>query len=192
MGFSLKRGQNGGQGGRRWLWIATLVLILLAAASPIFTALDEKNDLPQGDGSPQEFSAEGMTITLTNDFISSEADGYTLCYDSEKVAVLALREEFALQEGAEDYTLVEYGELVIQTNKLETALEVQNGIHCFEYEHAASKKETYHYLVTLFKTDDAFWMVQFITLTENTEDLRPSFLEWAGSISFYEVTGESE
>lgn len=185
MRFSMHRGQAGEKKGRKWLWIAMFILIIITVLSPILTALSEKNDLPQGDGSPKEFSDKGITITLTNDFAATDAKGYTLCYDSEKVAVLILKEEFTLQPGAEDYTLEEYGNQVIESNKLGTTLDVLDGITCFRYDHAASKKETYSYLVTLFKTEDAFWMVQFITLAENAETYQSTFLDWAGSVSFY-------
>ena len=185
MRYSVGNPQNGG--GKKigkGMWIAVAVLIVLAALSPVLSSLKQEDSTPQGDGSPQDFSAEGLTITLTNDFATEDADGYTFCFDSEQVAVLGLKEEFALQEGAEDYTLEEYGALVIESNGLDAALEQRDGILCFTYEYAADKDATYFYLVTLFKTDDAFWMVQFISLTEDAEALQPTFVEWAKSITF--------
>lgn len=51
-------------------------------------------------GSDKEFSGEGLTITLTDNFRTAEIEGYTLCYDSFDVAVYALKESFEVFENA--------------------------------------------------------------------------------------------
>ena len=63
------------------------------------------------------FSSDGMEITLTKAFRKTSVDGYTVCYDSSKVAVFALKEAFSLAEGLEEMTLDDYRELVLQANE---------------------------------------------------------------------------
>ena len=51
----------------------------------------------------KKFSSNGMTITLTDEFVKTNIEQYTVAYDSKNVAVFALREEFTLADGFEDY-----------------------------------------------------------------------------------------
>ena len=54
------------------------------------------------------FSSDEMTLTLTNEFKKAEADGYIDVYDSKKIAVFSLKEEFAFFDGLENYTQKQY------------------------------------------------------------------------------------
>ncbi len=135
---------------------------------------------------PKVFSENGMSITLTNEFRQVQMQNYTNCYDSAKVAVFALKEEFALADGFENYTLEQYGNLVLQNNNL-TSLELKSvdGLTGFEYESTnPDTKDTYMYFSFIYKSKDAFWLVQFATLTENADEYNSKITEWAKNISF--------
>lgn len=136
---------------------------------------------------PKVFSSDGMTITLTNEFIETSFEGYNACYDSEDVAVFALKEEFDLMDGLEDYTLEQYGELVLENNGFPSDIELQNilGLTYFEYEYGDDEiNDTYYYFAVLYKASDAFWMIQFATQEENAELYQQSFIDWAKSVEF--------
>ena len=45
-------------------------------------------------------------------------------------------------------------------------------------------KNTYRYFTYVYKTNDAFWMVQFATLKSNSEKLSQEIAEWAKSVTF--------
>lgn len=137
-------------------------------------------------GEAREFSSHGMNITLTDHFKEIDMDGMTVTFDSSDVAVFALKESFTLMDGFENYTLEQYGELVMNNNSSKNLSEMKSadGLMWFEYDFNNENNETYYYYTYIFKTDDAFWLIQFATLTENIEDYRDSFVTWAKSIHF--------
>ena len=134
----------------------------------------------------KDFSSNGMSIRLTDEFIKTDIENYTVAYDSKNVAVFALKEAFALADGFQNYTLEQYGNLVLKNNNL-SASELQNldGLTEFEYEFTnPNTNDTYKYFSFVYKADDAFWLVQFATLTENVNEYRAQILEWAKTVSF--------
>ena len=135
---------------------------------------------------PKTFTAEGMSITLNENFSKDAVDMFTACYSSGEAAVFALKEPFTLMDGLENYTLEQYGQLVLQTNGMtDFELQTVEGILCFEYEaDNEADKTTYYYFSTVHKATDAFWLVQFACDTKDAEELIPSFIQWAKSVSF--------
>lgn len=136
---------------------------------------------------PQTFSAEGMQITLTDEFEQLPFDGFTACFGSKNCAVYTIKEEFTLAEGFEDLTLEEYGEIVIDSNPNASAAkqEIGSGFNYFTYDFTNPEdNKTYTYLITMFKAPDAFWIIQFATPQKNMERALPTYLEWAESVTF--------
>ena len=138
------------------------------------------------DAKPKTFAAEGMQITLTDDFSKEQFDGFTVCYAAKESAVFTLKESFSLMDGLQDYTLEQYGQLVLQTNsKTDSTLQSGNGFLYFEYEAKnAEDGNTYYYYSTMHKGLDAFWLVQFAAPAEKKDVYKPFFTEWAESVSF--------
>jgi len=130
------------------------------------------------------FTSDGMTITLTDEFAKEYFDGYTVCYTSKKAVVIALREGFYEYGGdASRYTLNEYGNLVLETNNLDSELKTSDGLTYFEYSRMSDGVK-YAYFAVVYKADDAFWLVQFSTTQKNMDKLKPTFIEWANSVEF--------
>ena len=126
-----------------------------------------------------------MRITLTDDMKSVEMKGFDFCYSSEDVVVFALRERFDIMDGFEDYTIEEYGELVLNTNsqKVDKGLQTKDGLTYFEYE-AESDGENFAYTVFLYKSSDSFWMMQIATSVSNADKIADDRFEWASSVEF--------
>ncbi len=139
-----------------------------------------------GEPTAKTFTQNGMTITLTNRFKATTVEGYTVAFDSANIAVFALREAFTLMEGFSDYTLAQYGELVMSANQLtDVSLQNGDGLTWFEYEFENTEmNQTYHYYTYLFKTNDAFWMVQLACLVENVDTCAPLIATYAKSVTF--------
>ncbi len=173
---------NRKHGTRKGLLILIAAIIMGAVAGYLITSALFLNKTPK----PKDFSSNGMTITLTDEFTKADVENYTAAYDSKNVAVLALKEEFALVDGSQNYTLEQYGDLVLQNNNLSSAkIENIDGLTTFEYELTnPDTKDTYKYFSFVYKTNDAFWIVQFATLTENADEYRSKIFEWAKAISF--------
>lgn len=135
---------------------------------------------------PLDFSYEEMTITLNDTFSETNSEGYTVCYDSKNIAVLALKEKFDYMEGFENFTLEQYRNLVSSANtSLEiTPLEI-DGMYCMEHSFFNADVEAeYTYLSVTYKSDEAFWLIQFACLSEKYDSLKPDFINWAKSVRF--------
>ena len=64
-------------------------------------------------------------------------------------------------------------------------IEDKEGLIGFEYEFTnPDTKDIYKYFSFVYKSNDAFWLVQFATLTENVDEYRAQILEWAKTVSF--------
>lgn len=136
---------------------------------------------------PKTFSSGGMTITLTKAFSEQSFDSVTAAFASKNVAVYAIKESFGGVEGFSAYSLPEYGKLLIKANNIDApdGISEKNGIVYFEYEfYNSENKSTYSYFSVLFKTDDAFWTVQFVCLDEIYEEYSRQFFDWAETIAF--------
>ena len=173
---------NRKRGTRKGLLILIVAAIVGAVVGYSITSNLFSNKTPD----PKDFSSNGMTITLTDEFVKTDVENYTVAYDSKNVAVFALKEAFTLAEGFQDYTLEQYGNLVLQNNNLSSS-KMQNleGLTEFEYEFTnPDTKDTYKYFSFVYKSNDAFWIVQFATLTENVDECSSKIIEWAKTISF--------
>lgn len=173
---------NRKRGTRKGLLILIVAAIVGAVVGYSITSNLFSNKTPD----PKDFSSNGMTITLTDEFVKTDVENYTVAYDSKNVAVFALKEAFTLAEGFQDYTLEQYGNLVLQNNNLSSSkLQNLEGLTEFEYEFTnPDTKDTYKYFSFVYKSNDAFWLVQFATLTENVDECSSKIIEWAKTISF--------
>lgn len=163
------------------------ILVLIVAAILGFAiGILNSGLLSQDQGEPATFTEKGMTITLTDAFEMTTYDGFDVCYESREAVVFALKESFSLAEGLENYTLAEYGGLIIEGNGM-TGVELQtaDGLTWFEYSYEDSETDdAYFYYAVIYKTDDAFWMIQFAAEQSQREEYAPLFAEWAKSVSF--------
>ncbi len=162
-----------------------IVIIIAAIIGFIIGIAGTMND--DVEVAPEVFASNGMEITLTNEFTETSVDGYTVCYGSQNVAVFALKEDFALFEGAKEYTLAEYGEMVVDSNGFSSDVELQtvDGLSCFEYEWTNPETNIeYKYLSVVYKTTNAFWLIQFSTTADNYDSCYADFLQWAKSVEF--------
>ncbi len=133
----------------------------------------------------KDFSADGMTITLTDEFKPFDTDRYTVAYESKTIAVYALKESFSAVQVLEAYTLDQYAELLIQANKKEDSeVKKADGLTYYEYEYTSSDNQTYHYFTYVYKTDDAFWVVQFATPKKLTAENERIIEDFAKSVEF--------
>lgn len=168
-----------GKKGKGVLIVATIIGIILGV-------LIASKMLSVGSDDPKTFSSDGMDITLTEEFRKTNTSGYTVVYDSRSVAVLAIKEEFSLLEGLDDFTLTEYMHLVIESNEL-TSYEIisGDGLIGFTYDKESSVDDNmYTYFSYVYKADDAFWLIQFAMLEKNADNNAARVTEWAKSVEF--------
>jgi hypothetical protein len=136
-----------------------------------------------GKPEAKDFSKAGMTITLTDEFYEKEMRSYTVCYDSTNIAVFALKEEFTLLQGLENYSLSDYCKLVINNNGKDCSVQEDNDLTYFVLDYTANGKN-YKYFCPVFKGTDAFWLVQFSCVSDDYDEYLDDFIKWAKSIKF--------
>ena len=141
------------------------------------------------DGDAKQFRCEEMQITLTDEFMKVPVADFDACFANEDIVVLVIRDDFSVMDGLENYTLQEYGELSLEVNELADVSEVKqnNGIMYYDYEaENTEENNTYYYYATIFKSEDAFWTIQFAVLTEEVEQYMPQIIEYSETITFNE------
>ena len=138
---------------------------------------------------PKTFSVSEMSITLTEQFKETPTDQYTARYDSAEASVMVVKRKFTALGKLQGCTLREYAQLMLETNRPDDSLtlQTQDGLTYFEQEHVqGDSQERYTYMVVIYESQKAFWMVQFITKTEKLGEYRPQFWTWAKSVTFSE------
>ena len=165
------------------------VLIVAAIVGAIVGARGTGALLGSSDD-PKNFTVNDMTITLTEGFEQVSVDNFTAGFESGSVALIVLEESFSLLEGFGEYTLDEYGALVIQNAGLDQSLKYQGDLPYFEYEyHNEQNGNTYHYTSYVYKENDAFWLLQFVTSAKthnHSDQSTEKIAEWAASVRFDE------
>ena len=131
------------------LILLALVLSLLCGCSP---------------AAEQTITCQELTITLPASFtdLSSRdyAAGMEFLYGSEDTAILAITEDnAALKELVPDMDAQKYAELFVQSNALDSTVEVIDGIPSFTYTMDAGGTAV-TYLCGVFESSANFWMIQ--------------------------------
>jgi len=162
---------------KRGTRIGVIVLIVAAAIGFVIGIIIGLNTFPE------TFSAEGMSITVTDEFIETDVQGYTLVLGSPDVAIFAIKEEFNLFDS--EYSLDEYAELVIDANEFDVTLKSVDGLLYFEREFTNTEENvTYRYYSFVYEGKDAFWFIQFAVEVEKAPEYVEDIFEWARSVEF--------
>lgn len=140
-----------------------------------------------GSAPAKEFSKAGMSISLTETFVEKEMASLTAYYESPKVIVTCLKEEFtqfeALGVSSDDITLDDYAELVIENNQMDLDATKEDGLTYFTYEKTVSGKD-FSYMACVYKSSDAFWLIQFACEQKNFDSMKEQMKSWAQTVKF--------
>jgi len=172
---------------KRRLTVLLLAVILLLSGCTQLDALLGKQD-PEVPPQPVTYTHAGASITLIDTFIQREYISYTMCFESEDIAVMALKEEFTLFANTDysaESTLADYATLVWNANSMAGVPELitDGDMTYFDYARSANGND-YTVRTYVFKTNDAFWMFQFTALTENFAAVEAQIDSYAATIVF--------
>ena len=137
-------------------------------------------------GAEKTYTYDNMSITMTENFREVSYTGFDICFESANVAVFCIKEPFTLAEGIEDLTLDDYAALTLEANAAQNpALKDVDGIPVMEYTYySEDAKLTYAYFSALYKSGDAFWVVQFACNEDLYAENEASLIKWAKSVTF--------
>ncbi len=136
---------------------------------------------------PKDFSAGGMTITLTDEYEEKTPASLTAYYQTDRSIVSVLREDYSIFRAQdidpETFTVGDYAELIKSRNELDMRQASENGVPTLTYD-TESRGKSFTYYTTLYKTSDAFWLIQFASNTEDFEAMKPEFQTFMQSVRF--------
>jgi hypothetical protein len=134
-------------------------------------------------GAEKTFKNGRFSITLTSDFKEKEDSALEAFYSTDGAEVLVLKESFEEYPESKNLTVEEYLNRLIMMNGDVNAeiLEDSNGVYYVEYLYSGSGK-VQRYSAYAFKTDDAFWTVDFIYPKRYTEKMIPYVEKWASTV----------
>lgn len=134
----------------------------------------------------KEYSSNGFHVKMEDGMYEKDLATATAAFMNDKVVVTALKEEFSILEAIDinkDSKIEDYANAVIKNNKADYELKEKDGLSYFEYEQTVNGKDFY-YLATLYKSDDAFWLVNFACEKSNKDSYQEAFMEWAKTVTF--------
>jgi hypothetical protein len=179
---------------RRFLMKTRIVALLLVAAiaCSAFAGCEghqtDADDPTQGgtitfaEPTYKSFYVDGMELKLPDRFQREDSNGNIGFFDGT-YAVFLTREAFTVYPYLQDMSLEEYGNDILNASGIDAALEVIDGLYCFEYEAYSLDKTTKHnYFAVLFKSNKACWVVQFAAPFWNASPMRSKFISWAKMI----------
>ena len=152
----------------------TLALLLFLALLVSFSGCGQ---------SSATYTFEDLSITLPAEYIDLSgaefAGDLTFLYGLEPITVSGLREsKSTFTANGLDVDLEYYGQLLISANKVNAKLDQKDGILFFTYASGG-----FSYVVTLWETEEAFWMVQAYCPTENYNKVKNDIWQILNSIT---------
>ena len=136
-----------------------------------------------GEKATATYTVEDLTITLPADFIDLSDEAFaaelSFVYGLDPIAVNGLREaKSTFAAYGLDMDLERYGQLLISSNNVQAKLEQKDNIPYFTY-----ASDEFTYVVTLWETEESFWMVQAYCPTEEYNSVKADIWDILGSVT---------
>ena len=162
------------------------LVIIAAAIIGVLVGYFGMMGIMSGIGSKEKmFNAGDMNIVLTESFEQQFALGYAGVFSSKDVAVFITIDPFENGSIITNLTEEEYAQRVIDYNKFtESTVVKEGGLTYFTFEENNENSESFRYFTYIYKSDDAYWMVQFATEKSHSNKYSDDIAKWAGSVKF--------
>lgn len=134
----------------------------------------------------KDYASHGFNIKMDDNMSEKDIVATTASFMNDKVAISALKEEFAILEAVDigsNSTVEDYALAVIKSNNNNYELKEKDGLNYFEYEQTVGGKDYYFYVV-VYKSKNAFWLVTFTCEKSNKEEYQDKFFKWAKTVTF--------
>ncbi len=174
--------ENRSRGMKKGIVVLALSLVagaIIGAAIPII--------MRKGSVKDKTFTASGMSITLTNEFITTdELLNCVAGYESANVAVMVMKEKYDNAPGFKDLTPKEYGELCLEAGgRNDISVKENDGMTYCEYKNKSEVNGImYQYYGFFYKSSDSYWTVTFASSEKYAEKNSDVFLKWAKTVTF--------
>ena len=129
------------------------------------------------------FTAGPMSITLNESFEQQYPVGYSAVYSAKTVAVFVTVNNVD-ESVSSNYTAEEYAQRLIDYNKFtDSTVVTDKGLTYFTYDESNDGEDISHYFY-IYKTDNAYWTVQFAVESSMAKRYSDDIARWAGSVKF--------
>jgi len=165
--------------------IAAVIVGIVIGLLPTIISLFEGRD--NGGNAEKVFTAEEMSITLTEEFQKLRSNDFVGLYESDDMLVLVSKDLRADVVSENITTAEQYGEYILSLNEMNDEIgKNSSGVLYFEYEAADVEDESlvYSYVAYLYESDDAFWMVQFAIDKADYAELFDVLDGYANTVTF--------
>ena len=132
------------------------------------------------------YTSHGISVTMNDTFQEKSIVSQTVYLESTEAIFSALKEDFSVLESinlGKSASLNDYAKAVVANNNADYKIKEEDGLTYFEYEKTVSGKDFY-YLACVYKSEDAFWLVNFASETSNKDKYQPLFKRWAKTVKF--------
>lgn len=137
--------------------------------------------------SDKTFNVQEMSITLDKTFRQDTQLGFAGYFTSGDAGIFVERVGFDEMEGLGEISAEDFAKFALIGGDYDGATEVktEGGVTYFEFsDEDPASKETVKTLVSFYKSGNAFWDIQFISLEKDYARMRPLFMKWAKTITF--------
>ena len=137
-------------------------------------------------GKPKRFVCDGMSIELTDKFEERENVNYTTSYVSGDIAVIVVEDRFDQAPALREYDIDGYLQLIWEVNSLEGMKKETDGnlVWYDQVSGNSSSKASVRNRTYIFRSEEAFWMIQFLTNSSAGDKYDETISKYAKSITF--------
>ena len=135
---------------------------------------------------PKVFTVEELSITLTDAFEEKKLLTQTAYYESDDMLVTVLRESDATLRSESldpEMSAAQYAETVVEMNQINAKVQTDDDLTYFSFRQEINDESCY-FVAFIYKTEAAFWMIQFVCEAGDAEDLEPLIFSYARTVMF--------
>ena len=166
-------------------WNFLIPILIGSAIAGLVAGVAAGTAAAKKHAAPKDFTVQNMTITLNENFSVEQMEGSEEWIASDHVGVYTVRDAFAEYEGLEDWTLQEYAATCFADEEDPHPVLLTDGnLRYYAYDVDLGDEGSYSYTAYVFKTQDAFWLVQFVTETSEASRYASDIRAWAQSVVF--------
>ena len=164
--------------------LAALMLVLsLTSCSEFIEGFKEGWD----EATTQTFTVKEMSITLKGVFVqedelNAEFDAVFISLDSGVLVARYTYEDLGYDTDPR-LSVDELAQKYVSLLETDAVVSTEDGVTYFS-DSMEVDGTAFTYFYTFFVSDAAYWCVQMYCPTESFEEMRPSFMEWAKSVTF--------
>ena len=133
-----------------------------------------------------KYTSNGLTITMESGLLEKTNENFDVYFQGSKMIFMAVEEKFDTLEIVNldsNSTLDDYITLILANNG-ESSGKLQDGdLTYFTYEREVNGQE-FFYVGTAYKTDEAFWLINFACQEKDKDEYKDLFIKYAKTIRF--------